>query len=198
MDSLNTTTSLMIRQKKELVEIVTGFETKNRYSISTEDGRELYFAAEVKGNMFIRMWLKAWRPFEMHVYDNANQIALKLKSPFRFYFREISIYDAQDRLLGKVVRKFSILRRNYAIYDNSGREVFSLFGPILHPWTFNIIQDNREIGKITKKFSGLLTEMATDADNFGVTYPKELETQKKAILLGAVFLIDFVHFENRD
>ncbi len=196
MDSLNNTSSLMIHQKKEWGEILTGFETKNRYAISTQDGRELYFAAEVKGNMLIRMWLKAWRPFEMNIYDNAKQVVLKLKSPFRFYFREISIYDAQDRLLGKVVREFSILRRNYKIYDNSGREIFSLFGPILHPWTFNIIQDNREIGKITKKFSGLLTEMATDADNFGVVYPKELETQKKAILLGAVFLIDFAHFEN--
>ncbi len=198
MDSLNNTSSLMIHQKKEWGEILTGFETKNKYAISTQDGRELYFAAEVKGNMLIRMWLKAWRPFEMNIYDNAKQIVLKLKSPFRFYFREISIYDAQDRLLGKVVREFSVLRRNYKIYDNSGREIFSLFGPILHPWTFNIIQDHREIGKITKKFSGLLTEMATDADNFGVVYPKELETQKKAILLGAVFLIDFVHFENRD
>ena len=198
MNSLNATSSLIVHQKKEWGEILTGFETKNRYAIQTQDARELYFAAEVKGNFLIRMWLKAWRPFEMMVYDNAQQIVLKLKSPFRFYFREISIYDANDRLLGKVVREFSILRRKYKIYDNTGKEIFNLFGPILHPWTFNILQGSREIGKITKKFSGILKEAFTDADNFGVSYPQELDNQKKAILLGAVFLIDFVHFENKN
>jgi len=49
----------------------------------------------------------------------------------------------------------------------------------------------------TKKWSGLLKEGFTDADNFGVMFPKEWESKLKALFLGAVFLIDFVHFENK-
>ena len=83
------------------------------------------------------------------------------------------------------------------MFDNSGQEIFKLFGPILHPWTFNILKDGNEIGKITKKWSGLGKEAFTDADNFGVTFPIDLPLEQKSILLGAVFLIDFVHFEDK-
>ena len=53
-----------------------------------------------------------------------------------------------------------------------------------------------EHGTITKKWSGLLKESFSDADNFGITYAPEWDVKLKALFLGAVFLIDFVHFEN--
>jgi len=42
-----------------------------------------------------------------------------------------------------------------------------------------------------------MKEGFTDADSFGVTFPADWDVELKALLLGAVFLIDFVHFENR-
>ena len=39
--------------------------------------------------------------------------------------------------------------------------------------------------------------MVTDADNFVVTFPQSLDVKKKALLLGACFLIDFMYFEDR-
>lgn len=97
-----------------------------------------------------------------------------------------------------IERRFSVLRRIYSVRDSSGKEIFQLFGPILHPWTFQIKKDGDEYGKITKKWSGLVKESFTDADNFGVMFPAEWEVKLKALFLGAVFLIDFVHFENTD
>ena len=38
--------------------------------------------------------------------------------------------------------------------------------------------------------------MFTDAQNFGVTFPIDLDVKMKATLLGATFLIDFMYFEN--
>jgi len=96
-----------------------------------------------------------------------------------------------------VERRFSVLRRIYSVLGSSGEEVFQLFGPILHPWTFEIRKDGVEYGKITKKWSGLLKESFTDADNFGVLFPADWAVKLKALFLGAVFLIDFVHFENK-
>ena len=37
--------------------------------------------------------------------------------------------------------------------------------------------------------------MFTDADNFGVTFPIDLDVKMKATLLGATILIDYVYFE---
>jgi len=49
---------------------------------------------------------------------------------------------------------------------------------------------------IRKKWGGTAREIFTDADAFGVELPAEADNHLKTILLGAVFLIDFVHFED--
>lgn len=39
--------------------------------------------------------------------------------------------------------------------------------------------------------------MFTNADTFGVTFPVDLDVKLKAALIGAVFLIDFMFFEQQ-
>ena len=198
MEALNGVDSLVIQQQKEWGEILSGFETKNKYAVMSATGQQLYYAAEVGGNFLVRMFLKAYRPFNMAVVSPDNQITMNLKSPFRFYFRELHILTPSGQQLGRIQRRFTLLRRRYTVYDAQGQELLELFGPLLHPWTFEIRQDEQILGKITKKWSGLVKEAFTDADNFGVTFPADWPNEAKAVLLGAVFLIDFVHFENKD
>ena len=50
-------------------------------------------------------------------------------------------------------------------------------------------RDGRPAGQIRKQFSGVLKEVFTDADIFGVTFPMDLDVHVKATMLGAVFLI---------
>ena len=52
-----------------------------------------------------------------------------------------------------------------------------------------------EIGKISKQWAGFFNEAFTDYDIFGINFPKDLEVTKKALLLGATFLIDYNFFE---
>ena len=52
-----------------------------------------------------------------------------------------------------------------------------------------------EIGKISKQWAGFFNEAFTDCDIFGINFPKDLEVTKKALLLGATFLIDYNFFE---
>ena len=197
MQSLAPTDALVVTQKKEWGEILTGFETKNAYTVSDSSGRELYSAVE-EGGFFLWRWiLKALRPFVLLVLAADQRTVIKVVRPFRFFFHEISVFDANERLLGTVKRRFSILRRKYSVIMPDGSQSYELFGPILHPWTFEIKDETRDYGKITKEWSGLLKEGFTDADNFGVTFPGDWPNSKKALFLGAVFLIDFVHFENK-
>ena len=46
MENLNSVSDLVVRQRRELAEIITGFETKNAYSIEDVHGQQLYVAAE--------------------------------------------------------------------------------------------------------------------------------------------------------
>jgi uncharacterized protein YxjI len=197
MQELVSVDGLMISQRKEWGEILTGFETRNKYAVMDPAGRTLYFAAEEGGSVLLRMFLKALRPFTMAVLSPSGQTVLRAIRPFRFYFHKMDVYDAQGQRLGTIQRRFSLLRRIYAVYDGAGREIFELFGPILHPWTFQIKQDGVEYGRITKRWSGLMKEAFTDADRFGVSFPADWDIKLKGLFLGAVFLIDFVHFENK-
>jgi len=198
VEKLNSTSGLVIAQKKEWTEILSGFETKNKYEVLDTEGQSLYAAFEVSGSFIARTFLRSLRPFEIQILDFDQEVICQLKRPFRFYFHQLEIFDRDQRLLGRIDRQFSILRRRYIVYDGNGQELFELFGPILHPWTFNIRQNGVEVGKITKKWSGLLKEAYTDADNFGVSYPPGLGIRAKALLLAAVLLIDFVHFEGKN
>jgi len=198
MEQLQALDSLAVKQKKEMGEILTGFETKNRYSVINPMGSELYFAEEVGGSFLTRTFLKAARPFTIELNGSSGgQTVLTLKRPFRWFFYELSVYGSGGNLLGSIKRQFDLLRRVYSVMDANGQEMFQLFGPILHPWTFRIMKQGEEIGKITKKWSGMLKESFTDADNFGVMFPAGIDVNQKAVLLGAVFLIDFAHFENK-
>ena len=196
MDKLENLEFVGVTQQKEWGEILTDFETKNKYSIIDEQGRPLYDVFESGGGLgrlISRLFLKSLRPFQMKVMD--GQEVLRINRPFRFYFHQIEIIDGNDKVLGTVKRKFTLLRRKYSVRNNSGQEICELVGPIFHPWTFNIQYNGRKIGKISKEWSGVGKELFTDADNFGVRFPVDLDLEQKKILIGAVFLIDLMHFE---
>ncbi len=45
------------------------------------------------------------------------------------------------------------------------------------------------MGSISKQWTGLAREAFTDADNFGISFPMDLDVKIKAVLFGACFLI---------
>jgi len=197
MEQLLSLDTIVVQQQKEMMEILTSFETRNRYKVMASEGQELFFAYEVADSWFLRHFLKAMRPFKMDVVDQLKQPVLHLERPFTFIFHKIEVYDKNRVKLGYVRKRFSLIRRIYTVYDEADNEILELMGPILKPWTLIIQQQGAEIGRLVKRWSGLLKEAVSDADNFTLNFPMSLEVKHKAILLAAVFLIDFVQFEDR-
>ena len=68
-----------------------------------------------------------------------------------------------------------------------------------HTFTIKDAEGN-EVGKIVKQkpdsFEKLAVEMVSDADVFAIEFNKDLDTNKKATLFGALYLIDYMFFEN--
>tara|TARA_R110002072_G_scaffold74374_4_gene176245 strand:- start:20598 stop:21770 length:1173 start_codon:yes stop_codon:yes gene_type:complete len=196
-DTISGMTEFVIKQAHEWGETLSGFETANKYTIRAGD---YSLNADEFSNGFAslltRSFLSSHRPFEINIWDWKNNHVLGLKRPFRFYFHEVTVSDAMGKKIGTVVREFSIINRKYRVLNASGLKTTSIKGPIYRPWTFFVTSQEKEIGKITKKWSGLAKEYFTDADTFGVKFNKELDKTSKYLLLGAVFLIDFLHFEN--
>lgn len=197
MERLAAVGGLVVQQRKEWGEILSGFETRNKYEIFDQQGNTLYYAAEIRGSLLARLFLKSLRPFTLMVVDSTAETIVEIRRKFRFFFHEADILDGNGQLLGRITKRFTLFRRVYLVSEASGGEIYQLFGPLLKPWTFQIKDGEIEHGKITKKWSGLLKEGFTNADNFGVTFPSDWAPAIKAIFLGAVFLIDFVHFESK-
>jgi len=56
--------------------------------------------------------------------------------------------------------------------------------------------EGHKVGRIYKKWGGLVKEMYTDADTFVIEIDPGISVRDKATLVGLTFLIDFMHFED--
>lgn len=149
--------------------------------------------------MLSRLFLGNSRPFTLHIVAADGSPCIEVERLWRFYFHEmkVKLHTASGWVhVGIVKKKFSVCTRDFDVLDDNGFLLFTIQGPMFNPWTFNISNAQGQIGCISKKFSGWAQEMMTDADNFGVEWPEDLPVPAKALLLAAVFLIDFLYFED--
>jgi uncharacterized protein YxjI len=197
---------LVVRQARHLPEILTGFEQANRYAIHDERGALAGLASERgegAGEFFARWFLRGARPFRMEIYDAADpaRTVLRLWRPWRWFLARLEVADGDGRPLGVVRQRFSWLRRRLDVEGPGGRLLGRLVGPLLHPWTFRVLGGpegaEREVGRIEKRWSGLLTETFTTADTFLLTLPRG-DPDLRRLVLAASILVDFRWFERRD
>jgi uncharacterized protein YxjI len=196
---LQQSSELMIVQKRELAELF-GIETRNKYAIEV-NGAPLAFAAEQGsgGLAFLaRMFFGHWRRFEIHFFDNARQLAWRAVHPFRFFFQRLEVSSSAGRELGAIQQRFAFLWKRFDVTDPSGRLLLSVSSPIWRPWTFVFKRDDRELARVEKKWSGMLTEAFTDADRFRVMFESpELNLDERALVLAAGIFIDLQYFERK-
>jgi len=67
VDKLAALSKIVIVQKRELGETLTGFEGKNRYVVHDPAGNKLYTAVEIGNSWIGRQFLKANRPFTIEL-----------------------------------------------------------------------------------------------------------------------------------
>jgi len=191
--------SLVVMQQKELLEIFTDFETKNRYAIRLPEGHEVLYAAETGKGLWgtlARQFFKNRRPFELCVMNPAGGVVFTFQRRWTWFFAELHVRDAAGMPLGRITQRFTILRRRFSVYDAAGRELATIEGPLFRPWTFHVTVGGRPAGKISKRWSGFLREAFSDADTFGVEFGPGMDPPLRTLVLAATFLIDFVYFED--
>ena len=190
---------ILIKQVVDAWEIVLPIESRNRYELFDESGNKIFYAYELPGlfwwSWLVRALLVYLRPFTIRVVDQENNLLIEVQRPFRFYFHCVTVYGDGRRRLGYVERRFNLIHKLYRVSKPDGSLLCELKGPFWRPWTFDIVQDGKRYGAVRKSWSGALKEIFTDADMFGLQFPDGASQDEKSLLLAAVFLIDFVHFE---
>merc|ERR1712008_319588 len=129
-------------------------------------------------------------------------MGLVLQRPFRFCLQEVQVFSGatgqhgeRGHFLGTVRRacRGYPFQRNFTICNELGDPALQITCPFLSfGWNFTLRDpDGNELGAISKKWAGVAQELFTDADNFGVGFPRDMPSRSKALVLAAVFLIDF-------
>ena len=149
---------LIVKQEIEFLEVFSGFETANRYSVRTPDGEELLFAYEESG-MLSRQFLRTHRPLTIHFVDNDSNEVASAKRSFFWMFSHLYVSDEDGNLIGSLKRSFKLLGRRISILDTEGAMRSEIRGGLFRPHTFMVYSDGDEVARITKRWSGLGREM---------------------------------------
>ncbi|XP_078266282.1 phospholipid scramblase 1-like [Rhinoraja longicauda] len=199
---------IAIFQKFEPIEVILGIETINRYEIKNNLDQRVYYALE-KSNVCCRLCCGSNRALKIRILDDSDTEIMCLKRSLRCQscwcpccLQELEVQAPPGTTIGYVVQKWSPCFPKMAVQNKNRHTVLRICGPCCQcgcckPVHFKIKSMNKKeiIGNIAKNWSGLLLEAFTDADNFEVTFPMNLDVNIKAVLLGATFLIDFMYFE---
>lgn len=197
---LATQPQLSLRQRKEWVEILVDFETRNQYAVRGAGGEELGTLAEQGGGIgraLTRWLLRSHRPLDAALCDRGGAVLLRCSRPFFFLFSELNVADAGGARVGSVHRRFGILRRRYDLRDAFGRTFARVTSPIWRIWTFFVKAEDGRDATIGKRWGGVLREVFADADTFGVDFSQAAwAPEERAVIFAAAVSIDFDFFEN--
>jgi len=212
LEMLLATKHVIVKQQVEMMEMMTGFETANKYKIKNEFGQDMMFAAEMS-DCCQRQCCGPNRAFELVINDMANNLVLKVTRPFSCMpslcncccMPTMQVQNGQTGVqIGDIRMSWSACGANnwfpneFTLYDAVGAPFCTCHSPCCEPWTFNIMQNEQIVGQISKKFSGLAKELFTDADNFGCAFPPTANAEQRAVVLALVFLLDFCYFEDNN
>uniref|UniRef100_A0A8C6XYA1 Phospholipid scramblase n=1 Tax=Naja naja TaxID=35670 RepID=A0A8C6XYA1_NAJNA len=207
LEYLSQIDQILIHQQIELLEIITGFETANKYEIKNAMGQRVYFAAEENDCCTLNCCGPS-RPFTMKVMDNMGREVINLMRPLRCSsccfpccLQEIEVHAPLGTPAGYVKQTWDPCLPKFVIQNEARQDVLKIVGPCVvcsccSDIDFEVLSlDGNNVGKISKQWTGFVREAFTDADNFGIQFPMDLDVKIKAVMLGACFLIDFMFFE---
>jgi len=209
---------LLVKQQFELLEMLTGWECANKYKVLNSMGQQVYFAAE-ESDMCMRQMCGNGRPFQIHITDNNQQEVIRVCREFKCCAGccwtaccgacqlEVTIESPPGTVVGYVSQECSGWKPNYSVKNADLQTIGEIKGPCcmcsgpccsdvefaIHPPG----NEETQIGLIAKKWTGALHEVFTDADTFSVSFPVDMDVRTKATFLGALFLIDFMYFEQQ-
>ena len=210
LEYLTRMSHLFVNQQVEALEIIAGCETENVYLVQNSLGQNVYIAKE-ESNRCRRTCFGSTRAFNLYIKDYSGNKIIHINRPCRCQccwcpccLQEIIVSSPPGNIIGMVKQKWSIGKPKFNVQDENGNVMLKIKGPFCLSSIcggnvdFQVLSNDgrTEVGKISKKWTDFVQEESSDADIFGISFPVELDVKVKATLLGAVFLIDFMYFED--
>lgn len=144
LEYLTSIDQLLVKQKVELLEAFTGFETNNKFSIKNSLGQKVYYAVE-DNDCCTRNCCGPSRPFDMKVFDNFQQEVIHLYRPlacsaccFPCCLQTMDVSAPPGNTIGSIEQEWSICSPSFRIKNHIGDTVLRIEGPFC---TFSLCGD---------------------------------------------------------
>ena len=175
------------------------FKASNNYDIYDPDSKKIILHCREKNlNFFfkiVRMFFQDFKrmtPFEIEIHELNGEKVLRVKKRFTLFLSKVEVFDENNRMIGLLKQKFS-LKGKFEILDPIGNIICNLKGNLVG-WNFKFFKDDKELGLVTKKWSGIGKEMFTSADNYILEIKDVVEktSSVRLLILASVICIDMV------
>eukprot|EP00499_Haloplacidia_sp_CaronLabIsolate_P015243 CAMPEP_0196781192 /NCGR_PEP_ID=MMETSP1104-20130614/9219_1 /TAXON_ID=33652 /ORGANISM="Cafeteria sp., Strain Caron Lab Isolate" /LENGTH=313 /DNA_ID=CAMNT_0042151413 /DNA_START=32 /DNA_END=973 /DNA_ORIENTATION=+ len=219
---LATLRGVIVKQQIELLEVLTGCETQNRYRVYAMNpdgtmGGELLYAHE-KSGCLERQCCGSMREFDMFIDTIINgQNWIRLHRPFKctclcMNRPVLDVLDPAGNVLGGVMQPWACCDTNFLVRRQDGSVAFEIKGRCCQAGrfcrcpcapcnrvVFEVFRPGSaaQVAEIAREWSGCVKESFTDADKFSCVFPDDATPHEKALLMASIILLDFVLFERK-
>lgn len=190
MTELLTADRLVVSQKPKLVEVV------NQYVIRDAEGGELGFIQQ-EGQGKMRKALRfltdvdQFLTHRLAIYDSAGNKVLQLTRPAKVFKSRLEVEDGAGRTVGEIVQSNVFGKIRFDLQNPQGKTLGQIKAENWRAWDFAIVDhEGTEVGRIDKKFVGVLKAVFTPADNYVVDINPSLGGDLRLMAVAAATAVD--------
>jgi len=216
--SLAPLTKIGVHQRwPKLLELLGCWEYKNNYRIKNLENDEVTLTALEESSLCMRICCANARSFKMPIIDNDGNEVLRLERPFRccmyacfqcWYPNHTSVIEVYtgETYLGKIleVPSMCFFHPSMEVIDAQGEKLFVVKGPTCGmiccanvDFPVIDIKDGSNVANVEWIWRGCKS-VFTDSDVFSLEMPRDMDLDKKALMIGAAMHVDFFYFEKKN
>jgi uncharacterized protein YxjI len=187
----------VIKEKVKILSAVQSYDI-----LDPEDGELIGTAQESIGvlTQMLRWFMsKQLLPTRLEVREKPDDsLVFSLRRGWYVFRSRVEVLDSQDQLIGYFKSKFFTISGGFHVYDKDDQHFAEVKGKLLG-WNYRFLSPDGkvEMGKVSKKLgaAGVLKELFTSADTFGVEVSEDLaeEPMAKMLILAATLAIDLIY-----
>jgi uncharacterized protein YxjI len=136
---------------------------------------------------------KRMTPFNVVINGADGRPVLSVRRGVSLFLSQVDVLNAAGVRIGGFKQKLFSIGGAFTVLDANDREVCTLKGKWTS-WEFRFLRGDRELAKVSKKWSGLGKELFTSADNYVLTIDASVPEgdNLRLLILAAVMCIDMV------
>jgi uncharacterized protein YxjI len=190
MSDLLTRNVLVLSQKPKFIEMT------NEYEITDEDGARvgtIRQEGQSKARKFLRLVTSVdqFLTHKLAVYDADGVKALELVRPAKVFKSTVEVHDAADARVGKIIQENVLGKKRFRLAGASDEVLGSIDAENWRAWDFAIHDAaGNEVGRITKKWAGILREGFTTADRYLLHISGEVSGPLRALMVASAAGVD--------